>query len=100
MRAWTLVALVPLLAGCTDADWNRLLGFGDARPAPAAARRAAVATAAPAPAAAAPAPTAPQPDPFCLGIARQDAMSHDFDTATQQKTAVRSYQQCVEIFGN
>jgi len=56
--------------------------------------------AAAAPATAAPAQTAAAPDPFCLGIARQDAMSNDFDTGTQQKVAARSYQQCVQIFGS
>jgi hypothetical protein len=105
MRAWMVVALLPLLAGCTDSDWNRVLGFGAdqaARPAPRA-----VAAAAPVPASraatepqAAPAPPPAQPDPFCIGIARQDATTNGFDTATQQKTAVRSYQQCVQIFAN
>ncbi len=50
--------------------------------------------AAPAPAAAAP------PNPFCVGIARQDATTQDFDAATQQKIAVQSYQQCMALYGN
>jgi len=113
MRAWTVLALLPLLAGCTDSDWNRLLSFGPSgnnlRAAPVAtARRTAVATAAPvaapasasAPASAPAAAAAAQPDPFCLGIARQDATTNDFDPSTQQKAVVSSYQQCVQIFGN
>jgi hypothetical protein len=112
MRIWPVLILLPLLAGCTDSDWNRMLSFGgsdDAGRAPAAVATAAPTRApAPAPTApAAPAQAAPatlaaaaaQMNPFCLGIARQDATTHDFDTATQQKVAARSYQQCVQIFG-
>ena len=102
MRPWLLVLVLPLLAGCTDSDWNSLLGFGqsgnDARPAAAAPAR--VATAAPTPEPVPAAPAAAQPDPFCLGVARQDATTNDFDTSSQQKAAVQSYQQCVAIFGN
>jgi hypothetical protein len=107
------LALLPLLAGCTDTDWNRLLSFGPsgngqstnsqsttaARPA-AVAAPARVATAAPVPAPAPAAPAAAQPNAFCLGVARQDATTNDFDTPTQQKAAVQTYQQCVAIFGN
>jgi hypothetical protein len=112
MRVWPLLILVPFLAGCTDADWDRMLGFGSSDN----ARRQSVAVTPPqrtpvattAPATTAPAPPAPAPaqaaaaaamNPFCLGVARQDATTHDFDTGTQQKVAVRSYQQCVQIFG-
>jgi hypothetical protein len=100
MRAWMVLAVLPLLAGCTDSDWNKLLSFGGSRD---EARPTAVATAAPAPSPApAPASAAPaaQANPFCLGVARQDATTNDFDPSTQQKAAVQSYQQCVEIFGN
>jgi hypothetical protein len=102
MRAWMVLAALPLLAGCTDSDWNRLLSFGGSRD---VARPTAVATAVPRPAPA-PQPVAPAPaaaaqaNPFCLGVARQDATTNDFDPSTQQKAAVQSYQQCVEIFGN
>lgn len=111
MRVWPLLILVPFLAGCTDADWDRMLGFAgsdNARRQPVAVAtpaRAPVAATAPAPTApaqpaAAPVQAAAQPNPFCLGVARQDAMTHDFDTGTQQKVAIRSYQQCVQIFGS
>lgn len=106
MRLIPVLMLLPLLAGCTDSDWNRLLSYGGSdRSDPAPAQ---VATVAPAPAPTVPAASAPAPtsaaaaaamNPFCLGIARQDAMTHDFDAPTQQKVAARSYQQCVQIFG-
>ncbi len=109
MRVLAVLALLPFLAGCTDSDWNRMLSFGGseqtgsdstevaaAEPPPATSAPAASATATGAPVQTASA----APDPFCLGIARQDAMSNDFDTATQQKVAARSYQQCMQIFGS
>ena len=112
MRLLPVLVLLPFLAGCTDTDWNRLLSFGGsndadsettdvatAEPAPAPPPAAAPATAAPTQVAGAQ-PAGPAPDPFCLGIARQDAMGNDFDPATQQKVAARSYQQCVQIFGS
>jgi hypothetical protein len=89
-----------LLAGCTDADWNRALNYGgmgeadaeaDAEPAARAPQ-----TAAPQPMAAAPA--APANSDFCKGVAAQDATSNDFDPATQRKVAARSYAQCVSIY--
>jgi hypothetical protein len=98
MRAWMVLAVLPLLTGCSDSDWNNLLSFGSSGGQPTA-----VASAAPAPAPA-PVPSAPaqaaQPNPFCMGVARQDATTNDFDPSTQQKAVVQSYQQCVEIFGN
>ena len=93
MRVSVLLLLLPLLAGCTDADWDHLTSFGHADRDDAAAP-ATVAAAAPAPA---PGPAAP--NAFCLDAARQDATSYGFDTATQTKVAARSYQQCVTIFG-
>jgi hypothetical protein len=108
MRPWLVVLVLPLLAGCTDFDWNSLLGFGqsanrqsgdDARPT-AVAPPARVATSAPAPVPVPAEPAPAQPNAFCLGIARQDATTNDFDPATQQKAAVQSYQQCVAIFGD
>jgi hypothetical protein len=39
-------------------------------------------------------------NPFCAAVARQDADGHGFDAATQQGMFVRSYQQCVTVFGN
>ena len=117
MRILAVLALLPLLAGCSDADWNKLLAF-DGSPHPVtrtspttrevAAQRPVAVTAQPPAAAPPPVPTpgATQAqataalNPLCLGVARQDAMSNDFDTATQQKVAVRAYQQCQQIFGN
>jgi hypothetical protein len=103
MRRWLVVLVLPLLAGCTDSEWNKLLSFGDAgdnpRPTVVAAP-ARVATVAPAPAPVSAPPVAALPNAFCLGVARQDATTNDFDTSSQQKAAVQSYQQCVAIFGN
>jgi hypothetical protein len=91
MRVPAVLALLPLLASCTDSDWNNLLNFGSSSDDYPAARPTAVA-------AAAPAAPAGKPDNFCLGVARQDATTNAFDTATQQRVAARSYQQCVAIF--
>jgi hypothetical protein len=93
MRILVVLALLPLLASCTDSDWNNLLDFGsssDDTPRPTAV--AAAAPAAPA--------AAGQANNFCLGVAREDATTNGFDTATQQRVAARSYQQCVSIFGS
>jgi hypothetical protein len=95
MRVPLLLIALPLLAGCTDADWNRLMSFGGGSDNPAASAQ--MARAAPAPA---PAQAAAAPDPFCLGVAKQDATTNGFDQATQGRVAIRSYQQCVGIFGN
>ena len=42
---------------------------------------------------------APAHDAFCRAIAQQDATGFDFDTATQQSVAQRSYAQCLAIYG-
>jgi hypothetical protein len=102
MRVLVLLLALPLLAGCTDAGWNRLMTFGgtDNPVAPAQVAQAApakIAQMAPTPAGAQPAP--PAPDPFCLGVAKQDATTSGFDAATQGRVAIRSYQQCVGLFG-
>jgi hypothetical protein len=96
MRVLPLFVLLPLLAGCSSSDWDHLFRFGNdtdeaAAPAPK------VAAAAP-PAGAQPA-QAPSPDPFCLAVAKEDATENDFDTATENRVALRSYRQCVQIFG-
>ena len=89
MRRFTLLLVLPLLAGCSDV--SNLLDFPGSSPRE-------VAAAAPA---AAPAPASPgAPDPFCLGVAKGDATDNDFDAATQQRVAQRSYAQCVAIFGS
>jgi hypothetical protein len=103
MRPWMVLAVLPLMAGCTDTDWNKLLSFGssgeEARHSTVAAA-ASASTPAPVASPSVPSSAAAQPNDFCLGVARQNATTNDFDTATQQKAAVQSYQQCVAIFGN
>jgi hypothetical protein len=91
MRALVLLLLLPLLAGCGASQWDYLTSFGSpARPA----------IAQPAPISrAAPPPAGTQPDPFCLAVAKNDASGAGFDQATEGKVALRSYQQCVGIFG-
>ena len=79
MRIAVLLLVLPLLAGCTDTDWNHLFSFGGADQS-----YDTVAAAAPAAAAPAPAPAPAAPNAFCLGVARQDATSNDFDEATQK----------------
>jgi hypothetical protein len=91
MRVPVLLLLLPLLAGCTDADWDNLISFGG--------HDAATQVATAAPAVATP-PAPPASNAFCMDVARKDATTNDFDEATQQRVAVRSYQQCVAIFGN
>ncbi len=100
MRAFALLLALPLLAGCSDTDWGSLMNFGS----PEAAQVAAVASQAP-PADAgvsanAAAGAQPAPNALCLGVARKDATENGFDTATQQRVALRSYQQCAAIFGS
>lgn len=90
-----MLLFLPLLAGCTDADWDHLMTF-------ASQDRSEVtqaAVAAPAPAAAPPAAAPGAPNAFCLDMARQDATGNSFDEATQKRVALRSYQQCVALFG-
>jgi hypothetical protein len=105
MRALILVALLPLLAACSGADWDYLTHFGSdpgkaSQPEPRAEARPTqtASAAAAAPAGAQPA-QAQQPDPFCLAVAQEDAGQNGFDTATENRVAVRSYQQCIQVFG-
>jgi hypothetical protein len=107
MRALPLILLLPFLAGCSGGAWDYLTHFGN-DPAEATASSAPEArqqpaprpqqTASAAPAGAQPASAAP-PDPFCLAVARQDATENGFDTATENRVAVHSYQQCIQVFG-
>jgi hypothetical protein len=98
MRVWPVLILLPLLAGCSGIDWDSLTSFGTSSEdevAPVAPAQ--VATAAPTPA---PAQGATQVSQFCTAVAKEDAMGAGFDTPTQQRVALRSYQQCVQIFGD
>ena len=94
------------LSACTDADWQRgmaFVGFGgaeNAAPAPRPVARTTPRLAAPRPAAPAQTAQANGVNPFCAAVARQDSDGHGFDATTQQGVFVRSYQQCVVIFGN
>ena len=102
LRLVAVLAAAVSLSACTDTDWSHTMSFigvddtTQARPAPRpVARRAA-------PAPVAPAQTAQVAggNPFCASVARQDSERNVFDAATQQGVFVRSYQQCVTIFGN
>jgi hypothetical protein len=94
MRVPVLLFVLPLLAGCTDADWSHLMSFDGRRDREEVAQAAA--PAAPVPIVAAP----PASNAFCMGVARQDATNNGYDQNTQSRVALRSYQQCVAIFGN
>ncbi len=112
IRLVLALAAVSLLSACTDADWSRNMSFiglddtaGDKAQAAAEAAPQPMPQSAPRPVAqaatAAPAQTAQAGvNPFCAAVARQDADGHGFDAATQQGMFVRSYQQCVTVFGN
>jgi hypothetical protein len=99
---------LPLLAGCSHDTWDYLTSFGaseDAETTASAAPAAQTAVSAGTPATPPGAQTAQTaqagaPSPFCLAVAKQDAMENGFDTATQGRVAVQSYRQCVATFGN
>jgi pyruvate/2-oxoglutarate dehydrogenase complex dihydrolipoamide acyltransferase (E2) component len=113
IRLALALAAASLLSACTDADWSRNMSFigltdtADNSVQPVAEATQPAAASAPRPMAqtataqAAPAQTAQAGvNPFCAAVARQDADGHGFDAATQQGIFVRSYQQCVTVFGN
>ena len=91
-----------LLAGCTDADWNRALNYGGlAEPEPDAEPVAVAVVPAPQPSVPQPvaaAPIAPASSDFCKGVAINDATTNNFDPATQQRVLRQSYEQCVTIY--
>jgi len=102
LRFIAVLAAAISLSACTDADWSHTMSFigvddtTQAAPAPRpVARRVAPIAAAPAQ----PAQVAGV-NPFCASVAKQDSERNAFDAATQQGVFVRSYQQCVTIFGN
>ena len=101
------LAAAVFLSACSDQDWNHALTFTglggshDNAPAepPATAQREAPVTAR---VASAPIPEGaqPQPNAFCESVASQDAQGNNYDTATQRRVFVQSYQQCVAVFGD
>lgn len=42
----------------------------------------------------------PKLNSFCENVAKQDSEGNAFDAPTQQRVFIRSYQQCVAIFGD
>jgi hypothetical protein len=104
LRLVAVLAAAISLSACTDADWSHTMSFigvdDTTQPAPRPVARRAM-PAAPV-ATAAPAQTAQVAgaNPFCASVAKQDSERNAFDAATQQGVFVRSYQQCVTIFGN
>jgi hypothetical protein len=99
LRIAAALAALCLLAGCSDADWDRAGGFLGLDATPAAPP--AVAVAAPAPPASVPVsgPAPGQPDPFCAAVAAHDSGQNGFDAATQARIFAQSYGQCLAIFG-
>jgi hypothetical protein len=94
-----ILILCLLLAGCTDADWDRAMNYGgvaEQDEAPAKPPRS-VAAAAPATVAAAPAAEPSNAD-FCRSVATRDATDNGFDQATQARVFAQSYAQCVAIY--
>jgi predicted component of type VI protein secretion system len=98
-----------LLAGCTDADWDRTLNYVypasddaavtsevDGQPAAASAHAASTAPAAISSTAAS--TEQPANADFCRAVATQDATANGFDQETQQRVFARSYGQCVAIY--
>jgi hypothetical protein len=105
LRIAAVLATAFALGACTDADWSHNMSFIglDDQPAAEAGSQPAARTAAATPAAPVALPQGAQPaglNPFCAAVAKQDSESNDFDATTQQGVFVRSYQQCVTIFGN
>ncbi|HKD46129.1 MAG TPA: hypothetical protein VKB67_00420 [Rhizomicrobium sp.] len=120
IRIVMLVATAMLLSACTDQDWQHALTYAgvggshqndpQTRPVataqpqattqPAPIAQSAPMTAQATPPTAPPAQTAPPPNAFCESVASQDARGNDFDSATERRVFVQSYQQCVAVFGS
>jgi hypothetical protein len=92
------LALCPVLAGCADSDWNRLLNYGGEEEAAVTPVTSASQTAVQAVAGEPAAPELPDNAGFCRGVATQDATTNGFDQATQQRVYQRSFAQCVAIY--
>jgi hypothetical protein len=86
-----------LLTGCSTVSsyWD-MFNFSDSANEDDAMREQQAAAAPARPATPATAPGTP--DPFCVSVARQDSGADTFDAATQQRMALRSYQQCVAMY--
>ena len=101
LRLVAVLAAAVSLSACTDADWSHTMSFigvdDTTQPAPRPVARRAMPAATAAPAQTAQVAGA---NPFCASVAKQDSERNVFDAATQQGVFVRSYQQCVTIFGN
>jgi hypothetical protein len=97
IRLAAILSCVLLLTGCSTVSsyWD-MFNFSDSANEDDAMReqQAAAAPARPA----TPAITPGTPDPFCVAVARQESGAETFDTATQQRMALRSYQQCVAMY--
>jgi hypothetical protein len=117
MRRHFALAFCLVLAGCTDADWDRALTYvypppddadltSDASPRPVTPNTASIpsapatvsSTAASNTASIPSAPEQPANADFCRAVATQDATGSGFDPATQQRVFARSYGQCVAIY--
>ena len=121
MKKHFALAFCLVVAGCTDADWDRSLNYvypapddADAtadqfqpHPATVAVSNTASIPSAPAAVAETPssntasissAPAGPANSDFCRAVATQDATGSGFDPATQQRVFARSYGQCVAIY--
>ena len=87
-----------LLAGCSDADWDRALNYtglkGSAEEPEAAVEKPVPRQVSAPPAEAA---AAPENTDFCRSAAMQDAGDNGFDQATQQRVYARSYAQCMTL---
>ena len=88
-----------LLAGCSDADWDKAMSFGgmgEAKPARPVRRSADAAT----PVTVAAAPAEPANAEFCRAVATQDAGNNSgFDEPTKARIYAQSYAQCVSLNG-
>lgn len=107
MKTHSVLIFCLLLAGCTDADWDRTLNYtglessdtaSTETPATTAPRPVAPTVAA-TPGATAAAPVAEAGNvEFCRSVAMQDATENGFDQPTQQRVFARSYAQCMAIY--
>ncbi|HET7083794.1 MAG TPA: hypothetical protein VFI23_03425 [Rhizomicrobium sp.] len=97
MKKISAVFACLLLAGCSDAQWDRAMNYiNPLEPEDVEAAAAAAPQPQPQPAASA----LPANAEFCHAVATEDATSNGFDAATQQRVLARSYAQCVAIYSH